>query len=165
MSQEAQEFDPSKTTVSKAVNHAARKRILVWCGSVATIGAALVAINTFTGLNFRPAWGYEIEKVAAADVEIRKQLESVLEIQGTTARALGELKKGQLELRLKQIDREKRELRRELAGHQTRAQAFRDRSEPVPQWLLSTIADSESAIGELDEERDLVERQILELTQ
>lgn len=156
-----EEFDPSKTVIK----HAARKKIGVWIGTVAAAGAALVAINTFTGLNFRPAWGYEIERVAASDKAIQKRLDSVLQIQDATSRAIGDLKKSQLELRIRQIDREKRELRRELAGHQTRAQEFRDRSEPVPGWLLSTIADSESAIRELDEERDLAERQILELAQ
>ncbi len=165
MPEEAQEFDPSKTTVSKAVNTAAKRKITMWLTGIATLGAAVVALNTFTGLNFRPAWGYEIEKVAAADVEIKQRLDRVLQIQDTTSRAIGDLKKGQLELRVKQIEREKRELRRELAGHQTRAEGFRSRSEPVPQWLLDTIADSESSIGELDQERNRVESQLLELEQ
>ena len=160
MPEKQEEFDPNKTVIKQA----ARRKIGVWIGTVAAAGAALVAINTFTGLNFRPAWGYEIEQVAAADKVIQQRLDAVLGIQESTSRAIGDLKKGQLELRIRQIDREKRELRRELAGHQTRAQAFRDRSEPVPQWLLDTIADSESAVRELDEERDLAERQILEVT-
>ena len=148
------------------VNSAARKRLFVWLGSIATIGAALVAINTFTGLNFRPAWGYEIEQRVAAEAEIQQRLQRVLEIQDTTSRSIVDLKKGQLELRIGQIDRKKREIRRELAGHQTRAQDdYRSKGLAVPGWLLDSIADAESTIKELDGERDLVERQILELTQ
>ena len=163
MAEEEKEFDPSKTVVQQSVNKAARRRIITWVGSLATIGAGVVALHTFTGLNFRPVWAYELEKVAAAELEIKQRLESVLEIQDATSRSVLDLKKGQLELRLKQIDREKRELRRELAEHQTRAQAFRDRGEAVPSWLRDTIVDSESDLGALDEEKARATTQLLEL--
>jgi len=163
MTEAKEEFDPSKTVVKTAVSAAAKRKITMWLTGFATVGAAIVALNTFTGLNFRPAWGYEIEQIAQAEARVQKRLDAVLKIQDTTSRAIGELKKGQLQLRIKQIEREKRDLNREYAEHQTRAQAFRDRSEPVPGWLLRTIADAESEIKELDHERGLVENQLLEL--
>ena len=163
MAKEEKEFDPSQTVVQQSVNKAAKRRIITWVGTLATIGAGVVAIQTFTGLNFRPVWAYELEKVAAAEMETKKRLETILEIQDATSRSMLDLKKGQLELRLKQIDREKRELRRELAEHQTRAQAFRDRGEPVPSWLRDTSVDSESDLTALDEEQTRATTQLLEL--
>ena len=157
-----EEFDPNTTMVGRIV-HSKRFSLMAWLTALATVGAAVVALNTFTGLNFRPAWGYETERLAAADVEIKQRLDRVLEIQDGVSRSVVGLKKGQLELRLEQIARQKRELRRELAGHQSTAQQFRDRSEPVPGWLHTAITDAESAIGELDHERGRVESQLLQL--
>ncbi len=165
MAEEEKEFDPSKTVVQQSVNKAARRRIITWVGGFATVGAGIVALQTFTGLNFRPVWAYELEKVAAAEVRIQQRLESVLKIQDATSRSVLELKQGQLELRLKQIEREKRELRREMAEHQTRAQEFRDRGEPVPGWLRSTIVDTESDLDALEEEKRRATTQLLELEQ
>ena len=133
---------------------------------MATVGvlvATVSALNTFTGLNFRPAWGYEVEQLVAADVQIMQRLERILLIQDSTSKNLLQLNTGQYELRLHQIDRERRELRRELAEHQSRAQEFRDKSEPVPSWLRSTIADTETSIKELAEERRVVETKLLGL--
>jgi len=113
-------------------------------GFIGATGATIIALNTFTGLNFRPAWGYEVEQLVSDDVELQ-------------------LNKGQYELRLHQIDRERRELRRELADHQSRAQEFRNKNEPVPSWLRSTIADTETSIKELGDERRVVETKLLGL--
>lgn len=131
--------------------------------TIGTLGATIIALNTFTGLNFRPAWGYEVEQLAAADVEVMQRLDNILLIQDSTSKNLLQLNKGQYELRLHQIDRERRELRREMAEHQSRAQEFRDNGQPVPSWLRATIADTETSIKELGEERQTVETKLLGL--
>ena len=142
--------------------------------AIGAIGLAIVALNTFTGLNFRPAWAYETEALAATDIEFQKmmdatneesqqRLEKVIRTQDTSSRVLLELSKGQYGLKLSQIDRKKRELRRDLADHQSRAQVFRDQGEVVPGWLRDSIADTETSIEELGNERSRVETQLLEL--
>ena len=132
-------------------------------GTIGAIGATIVALNTFTGLNFRPAWAYETEQLAASDVMIQQRLEKVLEIQDTTSKTILELSKTQYQMRIYQIDRERRELRRELAEHQGRAQEHRDAGEAVPSWLRDTIADTETTLDELANERDQVEQKLLGL--
>ena len=132
-------------------------------GFIAAVGATIVALNTFTGLNFRPAWGYEVEQLVSSDKKVMERLDNILMIQDSTSKNLLQLNKGQYELRLHQIDRERRELRREMAEHQSRAQEFRDKGEPVPSWLRSTIADTETSIKELGEERQTVETKLLGL--
>jgi len=132
-------------------------------GFIGATGATIIALNTFTGLNFRPAWGYEVEQLVSADVEVMQRLDNILMIQDSTSKNLLQLNKGQYELRLHQIDRERRELRRELADHQSRAQEFRNKNEPVPSWLRSTIADTETSIKELGDERRVVETKLLGL--
>jgi hypothetical protein len=153
------------------------RRLATWAAGIITAGSLLVGINTFTGLNFRPAWGYEIEQVKgdntktnalflAANTKIETRLERVLQIQNTTSRTMEALKKGQLELRIHQIDRQIRELNRELAGQQTRAQdEYRSKGHMVPSWLSNAISNSGSTIAVLNNERNRVESQILELSQ
>ena len=136
---------------------------MVILGTIGAVGGALIAINTISGLNFRPAWGYEVIQLASEDTKIMKRLDTILQIQDSTSKNLLQLNKGQYELRLHQIDRERRELRRELADHQSRAQEFRNNGEQVPAWLRSTIADTETSIKELGEERRIVETKLLGL--
>jgi len=153
--------------------------------AIGTIGIAIVALNTFTGLNFRPAWAYETEALIAADIQlqermdetseqvqkrmddtnerVQERLDKVLQTQDISSRTILELSKGQYGLKIRQIDRQRRELRRELADHQQRAQVFRDRTEVVPGWLRDSIADTETTIDELGNERSRVETQLLEL--
>lgn len=131
--------------------------------TIGTVGVAIVALNTFTGLNFRPAWAYETEQLAAVDADVIERLDKMLLIQDSTSKNMLRLNKGQYQLRLHQIDREKRELRRELAEHQSRAQEFRDNSETVPSWLRDSIADTTTSIDELTAERRTVENKLLEL--
>lgn len=164
MPKEEKEFDPNQTIVSK-ITHSKHRSLMYWLTGLGTVGAALIALNAFTGLNLRPAWGFEVEQLAAADVTTKQKLERVMELQDTTADTITELRKGQLEIRVHQIDREKRELRRELAGHQQRAEEYRQREQPVPGWLLTSITDTESALRELDEERERVEARIRALAQ
>jgi len=132
-------------------------------GFIGAVGATIIALNTFTGLNFRPAWGYEVEQLVSADKKVMDRLDNILMIQDSTSKNLLQLNKGQYELRLHQIDRERRELRRELADHQSRAQTFRNDGDPVPSWLRSTIADTETSIKELGDERRIVETKLLGL--
>jgi hypothetical protein len=154
---------PNQNQPPAAVPQKKRMTPMAVLATIGSVGAVLIALNTFTGLNFRPAWGHEIEQLVSSDVLILQRLDKVLEIQDATSRTVLELNKGQYQLRLNQIDRQKRELRRELAEHQSRAQQFRDDSQPVPSWIRSTIADTETTLDELSNERSQVETKILEL--
>ncbi len=147
----------------QAVPQKKRMTPMAVLATIGSVGAVLIALNTFTGLNFRPAWGHEVEQLVSADVEIIQRLDKLLLIQDSTSRNMLSLSRQQFELRLNQIDRQKRELRRELAEHQSRAQQFRDDSQPVPSWIRSTIADAETTMEELNNERSQVEAKILEL--
>ena len=158
----AKDFDAQPAAVAVSVTKKRWTPTMI-LGTIGATGAALLALNAISGLNFRPAWGYEVEQLVAADVQIMQRLEKILLIQDSTSKNLLQLNTGQYELRLHQIDRERRELRRELAEHQSRAQEFRDNSELVPSWLRTTIADTNTSLEELSEERDVVETKLLGL--
>lgn len=141
-----------------------RQSLIVWGGSIAAVAGLVTALNTFTGLSFRPAWGYETERLAAADVDIKQRLDRVLEIQGSTAKAVEQLQRGQFDVKLQQIDRQQREARRALAEHETRAEdQYRSQGKAVPRWLRDAIADTESDLEALRTEKMAVEAQQLEL--
>ncbi len=132
---------------------------------MATVGvlvASVAALNTFTGLNFRPAWGYEIEQSIAFDKEIQIQLTKFAATQDEISRTLLELQKGQYELQLGMIDRQKWELRKELAEHQTQKTGYTRNSATVPVWLQNLVNDTATAIKKLDEERSRIERKVQE---
>jgi len=157
----AKDFD-AQPAVAKPV---AKKKWtpMMILGTIGAVGGALIAINAISGLNFRPAWGHEVEQLAATDKKVMERLDNILMIQDSTSKNLLQLNKGQYELRLHQIDRERRELRRELAEHQSRAQEFRDNGQTVPAWLRGTIADTNTSLTELAEERSVVETKLLGL--
>lgn len=157
----AKDFDAKPAVVA----HAPKKKwtLTMILGTIGATGAALIALNTISGLNFRPAWGHEIEQLVSADKAVMERLDNILMIQDSTSKNLLQLNKGQYELRLHQIDRERRELRRELAEHQSRAQEFRDNGQTPPAWLRGTIADTNTSLTELAEERSVVETKLLGL--
>lgn len=134
---------------------------------MATVGvlvASLTALNTFTGLNFRPAWGYEIEQSMASDKETQAQLANVIASQDEMNRVLIELQKGQYKLQIGMIDREKWGLRKELAEHKTQAKGYRNNSASIPAWLQNLVDDTDTKIKKLDEERKRIERKLQEYT-
>jgi hypothetical protein len=134
---------------------------------MATVGvlvASITALNTFTGLNFRPAWGYEIEQSIAFDLKTQELLDQFLATQVETARTLMELQKSQHELQMNMIDRQKWELRKELAEHQAQERGYRNNSATVPTWLQNLVRDTETTIQKLDEERRRIERKVQEYT-
>jgi len=130
---------------------------------MATVGvlvASLSALNTFTGLNFRPAWGYEIEQSMASDKETQALLTTVIESQDAMNLILLDLQLVQYELQIGMIDREKWELRNELAGHRAQQKGYTRNSATVPQWLQNLIDDTAVSIQRLDEARDKIERKL-----
>lgn len=132
---------------------------------MATVGvlvASLTALNTFTGLNFRPAWGYEIEQSMASDKETQAQLANVIASQDEMNRILIDLQKGQYELQIDMIDREKWGLRKELAEHKAQAKGYRNNSASIPTWLQNLVDDTDTKIKKLDEERKRIERKLQE---
>lgn len=143
---------------------------------MATIGvlvAALSALNTFTGLNFRPAWGYEIEQTTAANTAtqtqlsvihelVQSQLVTITEAQEEINRTVIELQQIQYELQIGIIDREKWELRKELADHKLRAKGYRNNAASIPEWLQNLVEDTDAKIKKLDEARYKIERKLEE---
>ena len=151
-----------------------RMKVLAGLGMVVALAGSIAALNTFTGLSFRPAWGYETAQltqankalaatVAASDKQILKKIEGILKIQDAKARALTDLKRGQLGVKLELIERSKREARRELTSHQTRAEEYRRQGNTVPSWLQNSISDTQSQLREKDGEQRQIETRILEL--
>lgn len=145
---------------------------------MATIGvlvAALSALNTFTGLNFRPAWGYEIEQVTSVNDQTQAQLSviheltqsqllAITKVQDELNSIIYDLQQIQYELQIDMIDREKWELRKELADHKARAKGYRNNSASVPNWLQNLVDDTDTQIKKLDEERRRIERELQEYT-
>jgi len=152
---------PEETNVTEPT----KKRItpMVVLSTIAAVGATIVALNTFTGLNFRPAWAYEVETLAAADFEVQQRLDKILEIQDSTSKTILQLSREQYNMRIYQIDRERREVRRELSEYETRAEQYRSRNEAIPTWLSERILDSEDVLEELATEKSQIENKILQL--
>jgi hypothetical protein len=132
---------------------------------MATVGvlvASLSALNTFTGLNFRPAWGYEIEQSMASDKETQALLATVIETQSEMNQLIIDLQQAQYELQIGMIDGEKWELRKELSDHRKHTKSYRNNSASVPEWLQILVSDTESKIKILDEERRKIVRKLEE---
>ncbi len=77
--------ETAPTPVEKATKRNYKPMAIIT--AIGAVGVAIVALNTFTGLNFRPAWAYETEmletadeKLAAADIQIQQRLDKVLQI-------------------------------------------------------------------------------------
>ncbi len=107
--------ETAPTPVEKATKRNYKPMAIIT--AIGAVGVAIVALNTFTGLNFRPAWGYETEALIAADVQlqermdetseqvqkrmdetnerVQERLDKVLQTQDTSSRTILELSKGQ----------------------------------------------------------------------
>jgi hypothetical protein len=132
---------------------------------MATVGvlvASISALNAFTGLNFRPAWGYEIEQSIIFDEQTQIQLDKIFEVLDSTNRTILELQKGQYELQIGMIDRQKWELRNELAGHKAQQKGYTRNAATVPAWLQHLVDDTAVSIRKLDEARSRIERKLQE---
>ena len=146
------------------------RRWFVVATAIATLGGVLVAFNAFFGLNLRPAWGYEIEKIqkaqtelVAGDMKIQQQIEQVQQSVQLPFKQIHELQRGQLDLRQHQIRGDQRELRRELARQRQSEQEYRTKGTPVPRWLSDAISDTEHQIEELDGEKRQVQERLIRL--
>lgn len=130
---------------------------------MATIGvlvASLSALNTFTGLNFRPAWGYEIEQSITSDKETQAALAEVMVIQDEINSIIYDIQQVMYELQIGIIDREKWELRKELADHKSRVKSYRNNSASIPAWLQDLVDDTDTQIQKLNEARYKLERKL-----
>lgn len=112
---------------------------------LATLAGGFSAIKYFVGKDVRPAWRYEVQ-------EVRQETDA--ELQG--------LKRGQLELRSEQLDSERREYNRELIQQRIQAEEYRRAQEPVPEWLQKSIGDTEEDLREVEEEKNNIQRRILQ---
>jgi hypothetical protein len=132
---------------------------------VATLGGVLIALNAFTGLNLRPAWGFEIEKLASESVQVQELLKKATGERDLGARAIIDLKKGQLDLKVEQIRDDQRDLRRELTRQRVQRDEYQQKEEPVPEWLDDGISDTNAAIQELEDDKQEARDRKIELTQ
>jgi hypothetical protein len=62
------------------------------------------------------------------------------------------------------IDRQKWELRKELAEHRAQEKGYTRNSASVPPWLQNLIDDTAVTIQKLDEDRRRIERKVQEYT-
>lgn len=159
----AEQFDPNSTIIKKLTS----KKSMTWMtvlGGIGAVGGALVALNAFTGLNLRPAWGYEVENLLAADSEIKLQIDEATDTSVRAAQAIVELTRGQLHLKVDQITAEQRELRRELARSKASADDYKKEQGSVPEWLTDTISDTQHQLRELEGKKEQARRRLLDLT-
>lgn len=102
--------------------------------TILTLSGVITASNVIFGLNVRPAWAWE---VASLNVK-------------------------QLHLQIRQFNSDRREYNRDLARYKAMSAEYIQRGESVPDWLIKEIADLESDIKALDEEKDAAQQQILQ---
>ena len=122
------------------------KKATIILSTVAALGGAITASNVIFGVNIRPAWAWETEK-----------LESDFNAE------LASLNVKQLRLQIKQLRGDRREYNRDLAKYRLMAEEYRKQGESVPGWLVQEIADTESDITNLDEEKGAAQKKILQL--
>ena len=133
--------------------------------AVATLGAVLIAVNAFTGLNLRPAWGFEVEQLEADSIQVQEMLKTATGERELGAKAIINLKKGQLDLKVEQIRDDQRDLRRELTRQRVQRDEYQQKGEPVPNWLDNGISDTNAQIQELEGDKKEARDLKLELTQ
>jgi len=132
---------------------------------VATLGAVLIAVNAFTGLNLRPAWGFEVEKLEASSVQVQELLRKATDEREVAGKAIIDLKRNQLDLKVEQIRDDQRDLRRQLTRQRVQRDVYRQKEEPVPGWLDDGISDTNAAIQELEDDKKEARDRKIELTQ
>ena len=111
------------------------KKTTVILTTIITLGSAITATNVIFGLNVRPAWAWE----------------------------LSSLNVKQLHLQVKQLNSDRREYNRDLAKYKVLASEYTRGGEAVPDWLIQAIANAESDIKKIDEEKAAAQQQILQL--
>ncbi len=132
---------------------------------VATLGGVLIALNAFTGLNLRPAWGFEVEQLASESVQVQEMLKKATDERDVAAKVIINLRKGQLDLKVEQIKDDQRDLRRELTRQRVQRDEYQQKEEPVPGWLDDGISDTNAAIQELEDDKKEARDLKIELTQ
>ncbi len=132
---------------------------------VATLGAVLIAVNAFTGLNLRPAWGFEVEQLEADSIQVQELLKKATDEREVVGKAIINLTRGQLDLKVEQIRDNQRDLRRELTRQRVQRDEYQQKGEPVPDWLDNGISDTNAQIQELEGDKKEARDLKLELTQ
>jgi hypothetical protein len=131
--------------------------------AVATLGGVLIALNAFTGLNLRPAWGFEVEELTADSVQVQELLRKATDEREVSGKAIIQLRRNQLDLKVEQIKDDQRELRRDLTRQRVQRDEYRQKAEPVPEWLDNGISDTDAQILELENDKKEARDRKLEL--
>jgi hypothetical protein len=136
---------------------------------IGAILAVVTALNSFTGLNFRPAWGYEIENSITTDETLtifdeqsQIYLDTITEALEEQRGVASDMQQDLYMLQIDMIDRQKWELRNELAAQQSQGKSYRSNSAAVPAWIQNAVADTEAKINQLNKERSRIERKMRE---
>jgi len=156
------EFDPNNTIIKK-ITHNRGMNWMAILGGIGTIGAALVAINAFTGLNLRPAWGFEVDKLMQQQGRVETILQKTNDQLEGAAQHLLRLNKEQLQLKIKQIELDRREARRELTELQLQREKHRTAGTSVPNFISAGISDTQERIRQLDEDKADAQTRLLQL--
>lgn len=157
------EFDPNTTLIKRVMKSRTTFNWMVVLGGIGTIGGALLAINAFTGLNLRPAWGFEVDKLQQQQMRIEQIIERSSQQVEHSARNILNLNRKQIELRIKQIEFDRREARRELTEFQVQAEKYRSEGHPVPGFINVGISDTRERLHRLDEEKKDAQARLLQL--
>lgn len=158
-----EEFDPNSTIIQRVLKHRRTINWMVILGGIGTIGGALLALNTFTGLNLRPAWGFEVDKLQKQQMRIEEIIKRSSKQVEDTARNLLDLNRSQIQIKIKQIEFDRREARRELTELQLQAEKYRNNGERVPSFISSGISDTKERLQQLDEEKIDAQNRLLQL--
>ncbi len=134
---------------------------------IGAILAVVTALNSFTGLNFRPAWGYEIEQAIVTDTQLiifdeesQIYLDAINEALEEQARTIMDNTSRIYALQIDMIDRQKWELRNELAAQQSQGKSYRSNAATVPAWIQNAVAATEAKIDTLNKQRARIERKM-----
>ena len=122
------------------------RKATIILGTVAALGTAITASNVIFGVNVRPAWAWETER-----------------LQTDFSSEIASLNIKQLYLQIKHLNSDRREYNRDLAKYKLMAEEYRRRNESVPGWLAQEIADTESDIKTINEEKEAAQKQILQI--
>lgn len=156
------EFDPNSTIIKKLTT----KKSITWMsvlGGIGAVGGALVAVNAFTGLNLRPAWGFEVDDLQKKQARVEQLLEKSTEQLGQAVSGILDLNRAQLDLKIKQIEFDRREARRELTELQLQADKYKTSGEPIPSFITTGISDMKETIRSLDEEKADAQSRLIQL--
>lgn len=155
-------INPNDTFVGR-LKHKKTMGLMAVLAGIGTLGAAIVALNALTGLNLRPAWGFEVDALKQQQMRVEELLEKSGKQTEISARRILELNRSQLEIRIQQIESDRREARRELTQLKLQAEKEHESNGRIPSFITRGISDLNERIRIMDETKASAQSRLLEL--